>query len=775
MAEYRYIGKTVPRRDAVDIVTGAAEFMDDRRFPGLLYGKVLRSPHPHARIKKIDKGKAEALPGVKAVLTWQDIPNFRGGTPRNVRILDSKVRYVGDAVALIAADTEEIAEEARDLIEVEYDVLPAVFDIDSALKPGAPAVYDEYPDNILPGGTIIYGPDCLKGVLRGDVEKGFAEADVVTEGTFGYENMPNAIPPESVGAVAHWQDPDKVTIWGTSQAPYMDKVTLFHVFNRQVDIRSIGSHVGGGFGTKIQCWQVESYAVLLSRATKRPVKVVYTKEEHLASFVLRLVSRIHARVGMKRDGTLTAIEGTWYVDTGYYSFTTQAQVAIGSGELMIMAQCPNWDLKNYVVVTNRNASGAMRGFGGQELKCSFIPLLSLAMKEADLDPFEVLKKNFVKPGGGYYWRDGKFYNFRGIDFSKAMDRGAETFGWKEKWKGWLTPTSVTGAKRRGIGVGVHGNADIGEDASEAYVQLGYNGTATIFLCVAEHGTGQKSNYVKMAAEVLQIPPERISMTPADSLVTPFEFGPVGSRGTYAIGSAVIKAAEDARRQLLELAAPRLNVSPERLDTADGVIFVKDNPKNCIKWRAMGNDRTILGYGRFEPDFTMCNCMMSFVEVEVDTETGKVDLIRIVNATDVGQIIDPLGLQGQLNGCFGSAGIDSAIFEETILDRRTGHIVNANMIDYKWRTFSELPRIDNVVMETPFPSHRFHAVGVGEIATSPGPSAVLMAVSNAVGTWMHEYPMTPQRVLKALKKADSNGSDRVSGSNGLNARDMGGTK
>jgi len=272
----------------------------------------------------------------------------------------------------------------------------------------------------------------------------------------------------------------------------------------------------------------------------------------------------------------------------------------------------------------------------------------------------------------------------------------------------------------------------------------------------------------MVAEVLQIHPDRISMTPADTLVTPFEFGPVGSRGTYAIGSAVIKAAEDARRQLLELAALKLDVSPDELDTADGIIFVKNNPAKTLKWRAMGNDRTILGYGRFDPDFTMCNCMMSFVEIEVDTDTGKVDLIRVVNATDVGKIIDPLGLEGQLNACFGTAGIDSAIFEETIIDRRTGHIVNANMIDYKWRTFSELPTIDNVVLETPFPSHRFHAVGVGEVATSPGPSAVLMAVSNAIGTWMHEYPMTPERVLKALGKkcsSRSNSSNRRNANNG----------
>jgi len=751
---YRYIGKAMKRRDAESIVTGSAQYLDDITFPNILVGKVKRSPHAHAVITRIDKSRALALPGVKAVLTWEDIPDYRGGTPRNVRVLDRKVRCVGDAVALVAASTDEIAEEAVALIDVEYEILPAVFDIDSALAPGAPLVYEEFGSNVIPGGTIIYGPNCLKGVVRGDVTKGFDEADVITEGTFGYENIPNALPPESVGAIAVWEEPDKVTVYGTSQAPYMDKVTLFHVFNRQVEVRSIGTQVGGGFGTKFTCWQVESYAILLSRATGRPVKVMITKEEHMATFVLRVSSRMHARVGMKKDGTLTAIQGTWYVDTGYYSFTTQAQVAIGSGELMIMAQCPNWDLKNIVVATNRNASGATRGFGGQELKCSFIPLLCLAMEKADLDPFDVLKKNFVKPGGGYYWRDGEWYDFRGVDFSKAMDRGAEVFGWKEKWKGWLKPSSVRGTKRRGIGVGVHGNADIGEDASEAYVQLGYNGTATIFLCVAEHGTGQKSNYIKMAAEVLQIPPERISMSPADSLVTPFEFGPVGSRGTYAIGSAVINAAEDAKRQLLEMAAGKLNEDPSNLDTEDGVVFVKGKPERSLKWRAMGNDRTILGYGRFEPDFTMCNCMMSFVEVEVDTETGKVDLVRVVNATDVGQIIDPPGLEGQLNGCFGAAGIDSAIFEETILDRRTGHIVNANLIDYKWRTFSELPVIDNVVLETPFPSHRFHAVGVGEISTSPGPSAVLMAVSNAVGAWLHDYPATPNKILKALGNVES---------------------
>lgn len=749
--KYRFIGKATPRKDATEIVTGSAKFLNDRKFPDMLYGKVLRSPHPHALIKRVDKSKALKLPGVQAVLTWEDVPDWRGGTPRFTRILDKKVRYVGDAVALVAATTEAIAMEALELIEVEYELLPAVFDPEEALKPGAPQLYEEFPGNVVTPGMPFFGPKSLKEVVMGDVEKGFQDADVITEGTFGYENIPNPIPPEPPGVIASWEEPDKVTLWVSNQASYMDKITLFHVTNRTVDVRTIGGPCGGSFGSKFMSWQIQSYATLLSRATGKPVKLVFTKEEHLAAFTVRPSSRIKAKVGMKKDGMVTAVQGRWLIDTGYYSMTTQAQVAVGCGETQIMVQCPNWDLRPVIVCTNRNASGIVRGFGGQELKCALIPLLSLAMEQLDLDPLEFLKKNFVKPGGGYFWRDGNWYTYRGVDYSKAMDKGAEVFGWKDKWKGWLKPTAVKGTKRTGVGVGVHGNADIGEDASEAYVRLHPDGTAMLFSCVTEHGTGQITNYIRMVAEVLQIPMERISITPSDSLINPYEFGPAGSRGTYAIGAAIIAAAEDARRKLLELYAPMLQAKPEELETVDGVVYVKDNPEKKIPWKAMSVDRTITGFGRFEPDYTLTNCMMTFIEVAVDTETGKVTLVRVVNTTDVGQIIDPPGLENQLNGCLGSAGIDSAIFEETILDRTTGHILNANLIDYKWRTFPELPVIDNVALETPFPSHRFHAVGVGEVATSPGPSAVLMAVSNALGIWMHDYPLTPDRILRALGK------------------------
>src|SRR5512139_3438549 len=218
-------------------------------------------------------------------------------------------------------------------------------------------------------------------------------------------------------------------------------------------------------------WQVQTYATLLSRATGQPVKLIFTKEEHLAAFVLRPASRMHAKVGMKKDGRVTAVSGTWLIDTGYYSMTTQSQVAVGCGEVQIMVRSPNWNLKPTIVCTNRNASGIVRGFGGQELKCALIPLLSLAMEKAGLDPVEFFKKNYVKPGDPFCWRDGNWYTYRAIDYTKAIEKGADQFGWKEKWKGWLVPTAVDGTKRKGVGVGVHGNADVGEDASEAYVRI----------------------------------------------------------------------------------------------------------------------------------------------------------------------------------------------------------------------------------------------------------------------------------------------------------------
>jgi xanthine dehydrogenase molybdenum-binding subunit len=590
----------------------------------------------------------------------------------------------------------------------------------------------------------------------GDTAQGFSEADVVCEGTYAYEGPFNPLPIEPPGVIAHWESPERLVVWAATQSASWHRFVMMSSMGFP-DIRSIATHCGGSFGSKNYALLPCFYAAALALASHAPVRILYSKAEQLGAFVQRPGSRFKGKIGLTRDGTVTAVSGEWLMDTGAFSDMAQAQIAVGLGEAQLMLRSPNWDITTRVVCTNRTASGVVRGFGGQELESALMPLLMDAMIRADLDPVLFMKKNFLKPGDGYFWREGKWWDYRGVDYAPALDRGAEAFGWASKWKGWLQPTDVNGPRRRGVGVMVHGNADVGEDVSEAYVRLNPDGTAVVHVCVSEAGMGQRSSLCKMAAEVLNLPLDRVGMAPPDTLVNPFEFGLVGSRGTYAVGSAVIRAAEDARRRLLESAAKRLGTRPDVLETENGKVFPVDRPKEALSWsRIMGITGTVTGLGRFEHDFTLANFMGLFVEVEVDTETGKVDVVQVLAATDVGQIMDPAVLHGQLNGCFGSAGLDTALFEETILDRRRGYTLNPNMIDYKWRTFRELPSMEKVILETPMPSHRFNGVGVGEISTSPGPGAVLMAVSNALGTRMQEYPMTPDRIMRAFQGSGRNG-------------------
>ncbi|MFP3928478.1 MAG: xanthine dehydrogenase family protein molybdopterin-binding subunit [Desulfobacteraceae bacterium] len=747
-SSHRFIGKRTPRKDALDIVTGKARYIDDITHRDMLYGRVLRSPHPHANILDIKTDRAEALAGVHAVLTHKDVPEWKTGMPRHLGVLNRRLRHVGDAVALVAAETEELASEALDLIDVDYEKLPAVYDVEEAMKPDAPQLHDDFPGNIVPP-FPAFGPKTIDEVVMGDVDQGFRSADFIQEGTVKYENIANPLPIEPPGVIARWEDENTLTVWSGTQS------ASWHRFIMQSkmgfpDIRAIDTHCGGSFGSKNYAPQVLFYAAALAKATGRPVKVCYSKEEHFGAFVLRLGSRFRGKIGMKKDGTVTAVSGKWFIDSGAYSDMPQAQIAVGCGEAQLVLRCPNWDLKTHLVCTNRCASGVIRGFGGQELESSFAPILHGLMEQADLDPVAFFKKNYVKPGDTYLWREGNVWTCRGNDYGKAIDQGAEAFGWKAKWRGWRKPTSIQGNIRTGVGVGVHGNADVGEDESEAYVRLNPDGTAVIHVLISESGMGQRSSLCKMAAEVLQLPLERIHVTPPDTLLNPYDFGLVGSRGTYAVGSAVIKAAEDAKKQLFELAAPKLEASPEDLETQNGAVFVKGTPERSISWsRAIGLMRTCMGFGRFEPDFSVPNFLILFVEVAVDTETGRIDLTRVLGATDVGRIIDPLSLEGQLYGSLGSAGVDSAVFEESVLDTRTGHIMNMNMADYKWRTFLDLPEFQNTILETPLLIGSFGAIGVGEISTSPGPAAIQMAVSNAMGRRFYEYPLTPDKVLTAL--------------------------
>jgi len=745
---YRYIGKSTPRKDATDIVTGKAQFTDDIRPVRMLIGKALRSPYPHAEITSIDTKGAEALPGVKAVLTYQNVPPWKTGMPRHWPVLDRKVRFVGDAVALVAAETEEIAYLALDKIEVSYNKLPAVYDMEEALTPGAPQLHDQFPNNLV-SGFPAFGPGTISSVKMGDVEQGFAEADFIGEGTFGYENIANPLPIEPPGVIAQWESDKKLTVWSGTQSASWHRWVMQSKMGFP-DIRAITTQCGGSFGSKNYNPHCMLYAAALAKAAGMAVKFYFTKEEHFGAFVLRLGSRFKGRIGIKKDGTVTAVEGDWLIDTGASSDMAQAQAAVGCGEAQLVLRCANWDLKTKLICTNRCPSGVIRGFGGQELESSLAPILAKVLSAADLDPLEFFKKNYVKPGQDYIWREGNLWICKGNDYSTAMDKGGRVFGWQDKWKGWLIPTAVNGPKRIGVGVGIHGNADVGEDDSESYVRLNGDATAVIHTSVAESGMGQRSNLCKMVAEVLDLPIENVTMTPPDTLVNPFDFGLVGSRGTYAVGSAVIQAVEDALAKLLARAAGHLKTDPSKLRTKDGRIFVGDDPDQGLGWnRVLGPMETVTGFGHFKPDYSVPNCIIQFVEVEVDTETGSVTVNRVVSASDVGQIIDRASLDAQLFGALGSAGLDSALFEESVIDRKNGRMLNMNMVDYKWRPFNELPDMENVIDQTPFDTHRFKAIGLGEVATSPGPGAVQMAVSNALGCHLQTYPLTPEVILQAV--------------------------
>ncbi|UCB49921.1 MAG: xanthine dehydrogenase family protein molybdopterin-binding subunit, partial [Deltaproteobacteria bacterium] len=288
--DYRYIGKPTPRKDAVQIVTGRAKYIDDMEMPRMLHGKVLRSPYPHAHITSIDTSKAETIPGVKAVLTYKNAPNWTTGTPRHVRVLDRRLRFVGDAVALVAAVTRELATAALDRIHVEYEQLPAVYDVEEAIKPDAPQLYEAYPGNLLPFDVPLFGPKTLRGVVLGDVEEGFEEADFVGEGTYAYENIPNPLPIEPPGVIAEWTEPNKLTVWSATQSVTWHRHMMMPRMGFP-DIRAIGTQCGGSFGSKNYSGQPFFYAAALAKAAGRPVKVCFTKEEHLGAFALRLGSR----------------------------------------------------------------------------------------------------------------------------------------------------------------------------------------------------------------------------------------------------------------------------------------------------------------------------------------------------------------------------------------------------------------------------------------------------------------------------------------------------
>ena len=765
---YRHVGKYMPRKEAKDIVTGKATFLDDFSLPHMLHARTKRSPYPHARIVKIDTSAAVALEGVHAVITGENAPFMAVlGYPVHRKFFEDKVCQVGEPVALVAAETLEIADAAVDLIKVEYEPLPAVYRADEALLPGAPKLYEErFPDNEVDPGCPYFQPDGpWWQIKRGDVEKGFKEADFVASDKILFNEMPCPAAPEAPSVMARFDENDVFTMWASAGSAHIMKLELeAYMPGFITDIHT--SNVGGCYGNK-QAMLVQAISVcMLAHATHRPVKLVLSKAEQLTSFEVRLGSVMEAKIGMNKDGIVTAVQGNWLVDNGSVCNATGGQVGVGLGEAqLVLAKCENWDMDSKMVVTNRQQAGIVRGYGGQELNSCLERLACAVMQQGNFDPLDVFKKNYVAHGDRYQWRDGRTYRSRSsFFFPEVMQATADRFGWAEKWKGWLKPTSINGTKARGVGMGVIGNADIQEDNTEAIVRIvpqldvtnvgGGQCFVIIETDVTESGMGTRSNACKVAAEVFNCPTEWVRITPSGSLWNPSNFGLCGSRGTITTLKPVSEAAADAKRKAMEIASHKLERPVDQLYMKDMVIYVRDVPEEVSIPVSKLADRelSIVGYGKHTEKFDCPSCMTVFVEVEVDLETGHTEVVRLAGGSDIGQVIDSKALEMQLHGGIGSACLDTAIFEECCLDQATGRLMANSMIDYKWRTFNEIPPYDAYVMESQVDTFMFKAMGIGEISGAALASAALMAISNAIGVSVKEYPATPALILKALGKA-----------------------
>lgn len=763
--DYRYIGKPVRRQDGVDIVTGKAQFCDDIKIPNALYLKVLHSPHPHAEVMAIDTSAAEALPGVKSIMTYKNSPQWKTGQPAHRLPIDKIVRFVGDPVAAVSAVSIDIAQAALELITVEYKLLPAVYDVEEAIKPDAYQIYGDeyqienkgykYENNCLPPGSYFEGPDKppFFFIKEGDVEKGFAQSDVVVEGKVSYDKPTFPGAPEMPFIAARWEDDDHVTLWASTQSPNMLSRPLGAAIGAHVFVNA--PNVGGSYGNKNGMGYISLFVTAAAKLAGQAVKYYMTKEEQMLVFERRLGNKFLGKVGMKKDGSITAVQGDWLVDTGMSAELTQGQISEGLGEFFLSVnKTPNWDVTGHVVVTNNSPVGICKGFGGQELKACSMHLITRAMKKLDLDPYEVQRKNFCTGGDMYYWRDGGKYKNGGIDYDGAFEEAAKKFDWYKRWKGWTTPSRLEGNKAYGVGVSAHSSGDPSCDETFAYVRL-ENDEVIVHCPTAESGMGQRLAAAKTAAEILNVPMERVSLTPSNNMMNPADFGLAGSRGTVTVNHAVGNAAKEAKKKLFEEFAGLFDCQPEDLDTKDLMVFPKDDPSNAKHWSELIHFYySITGEGHHVGHFKSNGMVLLFVEVEVDLETGLVKLTDVVSGTDAGQVMSPQELKMQLEGGLGAAGIDTAHLEGYVIDPHLGRVMNGSMIDYKWRTFNELPNFDTAILESKFPTDNpFGAVGVGEITGAAGPAAMIMAIENALGgIEFNEYPVTPDKVLKALGKA-----------------------
>lgn len=757
--ELSVVGKRVPRLDGAEKAAGRARFTADIKLPGMLIGKVLRSPHPHAKILNVDTSRAASLPGVEAVITFKDIPSnpFNishldiledpafGPEHRKQYVLSDKVRHVGDAVAAVAAVNESIAEEALALIEVKYEQLPAVLDPIEAMEPGAPKIHDYAERNIA---THMPFPFPI-----GDVDTGLQEADYIIEETFRTTKQKHC-QIELNASIASFDHTGRLTVWSQTQQPHPSRTQLARIFDLPEGmVRLLASYIGGAFGAR-QSFVTEPICVALARKAGKPVKLQDTREEDFIGRETRESFIITGTIGVRSDGTITALRAKVTTNAGAYFSHSGGTTSGCLRHLLGLYRCCNMDGEADIVYTNTPISGGMRGYGNPAATFAREQLIDMAAEKLGVDALEFRFKNIKVTGEPSSFPSIPIENSA---LDECIKVGAERIGWKEKWG-----MGGQGVIRRGVGVAcnTHGSCAYPGllEHSSALVNFNADGSVNLTVHPCEMGQGILGVLAQIAAEELGLNVEDIHIVTGDTDVTQFDCGSHASRSTYTSGSAVRRAAQEAKAQLLERAGKVLGVSAKELDVKDRRIYVKSAPATGISIAEVARNAiynyhedcvNISGQCSFIPRQSP-SFQATFAEVEIDTETGQVKVVKVVNAVDCGRAINPMNVEGQFAGAI-AQGIGYALTEDFVIDTDTGIPVTDNFDNYRIPTALDVPEIEIILVEQPVASGPFGAKGVGEIGCVAVAAAIANAVYDAAGVRVRELPITAEKILGRMPK------------------------
>ncbi|MBX6350726.1 MAG: xanthine dehydrogenase family protein molybdopterin-binding subunit [Clostridia bacterium] len=742
-AKLAVVGRPHPRVDGHLRVTGAARYTADVYLPGMLYCKIVRSPHARARVLSIDASRALALPGVRLVLTPDDFPEGGPVPPP----LSRDVRFQGEEVAAVVAEDEETASDAAALVEVEYEVLPPLLSWEKALESSEPVATAR--------GNVHEGDPQVKE--RGDPERGFAEADLVLEETYTTQTeLHNALEPH--GAVAWW-DGDRLHVWESTQSVSGVRRSLAKAYGLpEEDVRVVCEFMGGGFGAKFGPYRYTHLAVFAARRLGRPVRLVLDRHEENLATGNRPATVQTLKIGAKRDGTLTALELTAVSLWG-----AGGQGGTVAGPAQVQYACPNLRTTEYGVYVNAGPASAFRAPGYPEGSFALESALDELAHRLGLDPIEVRRKNFPKERpDGRPWSQNSFL--------EAYEVGARAFGWDRRGP---APDPREIARRReagelavvrglGMAAGMWGSA--GWPPAYAWVQVHADGTATVTSGTQDIGTGTKTALALVAAEELGLPVAAVHMRLGDTDMAPFGTGSGGSGTTSSMAPAVRAAAADARRQLAELLAGYFEVRPEEIRIREGRVHLAEGARPSVAVPAGGvalaellrdvGPINVVGKGGRAPtpgDRAAASVAVHFCEAAVDLETGTVRVERYLAVHESGRVINPLTMTSQIQGGI-LFGLGYALFEERRLDPRHGWVLNANLESYKVATHRDVPRIETILLDRPDDHLNNAAVkGIGEPPVIPVAAAVANAVFHATGLRFRDLPITPAKVLAALRE------------------------